>query len=141
MKNPKTKKTNHSNDLNDYIKESHIKAVEEFNEELRSWDKETSEKEPTLYENPNTSFTLSELYIENGYLKYRYGGREDEEEIIHLDDVTNQYYEDGTDGIMEYIKFLRNCLKHAKKYWNMEAEKLDKLQDGDGEDNEDNEEE
>lgn len=139
MKEPK--KTNHKNDLNDYIRKSHIKAVDKFNEELRAWATETGEEEPTLYENANTSFTLSKLRVEHGYLKFRYDGCDDKERVVFLDDETCQYYEADTDGIMENIKFWRKCLNRAKRYWGMDSDKLDKLQDGEIDDDEEDDNE
>ena len=47
-------------DLNTFIKKSHIKAVAKFNEELKAFARETGEEPTRLYENANTSFTLSD---------------------------------------------------------------------------------
>lgn len=124
--------------LIDYIKKSHIKAVQEFNEELQAWAKETGEEQPTLYENANTSFTLSDIAISNdGQLFYTYDGQVNFEVIVRYDDIDKCYYEDeGSEGIMEYIKFWRACLRRAKRYWEMDSDKLDKIQDGEIEDDE-----
>lgn len=130
----KPKKTNPTNDLNDYIRKSHIKAVEKFNEELKAFAAESGEEEPRLYEDPFTSFTLSKLRVENGYLKFRYDDCEDKERVVFLDDETCKYYEADTDGIMDYIKFWRKCLNRAKRYLCMDPEKLDSIQDGEIED-------
>lgn len=53
---------------------------------------------------------------------------------------TNDYYhkeEDGSlseregiDSIPEYIKFWRACLRRAKRYWSMDGDKLDAIQNG-----------
>lgn len=126
-------------DLNVYIKKSHLKAVEKFNEELKNWAKETGEAEARLYEDANTSFTLSDLHVEHGYLKFKYDGQDDKERMVYLDTDDNQYYEDDLDGIISWIQFWRKCLKRAKRYWAMDPDRLDKIQDGEAEDNDDEE--
>lgn len=59
-----------------YIKKSHLKAVQRFNEELKAFAKETGEEVATLYEDANTSFTLSDISIsQDGQLFYTYDGQ------------------------------------------------------------------
>ena len=125
-----------------YIKKSHIKAVQKFNEELAAFAKETGEDAPTLYEDANTSFTLCDLAISNdGQLFYTYDGQVEFEVIVRYDEDENCYYEDeGSEGIMEYIKFWRKCLRRAKRYWAMDSDKLDAIQDGEQEDDDEEEE-
>ena len=127
--------------LCDYIKKSHINAVIKLNEDLKAWAKETGEDEATLYEDANTSFTLSNLAISNdGQLFYDYDGKTDFVVIVDVDEETGEYYEDeGIDGIMEYVKFWRACLRRAKRYWNMDSDKLDAIQNGEAEDEEEDE--
>ena len=127
-------------DLNKYIKKGHIRAVEKFNEELKAWAKETGEDEATLYEDANTSFTLSNLRVEHGYLKYRYDGCDEKERIVIEGPREGVYVETEYDGIMDYVKFWRKCLKRAKRYWAMDPDRLDKIQDGAAEDINDDEE-
>ena len=116
-------------DRNIYIKKSHIKAVEKFNEELKAWAKETGEKEPTLYEDAFTSFTLSDPVVENGWLKFNYDGQPDSVNCVMKDKVTEEYYEDeGIDDIMGYVRFWRKCLNRARKFWNMDPDHLDAIQ-------------
>ena len=124
--------------LNDYIKKSHLKAVEKFNEELKAWAKETEEDAAVLYEDANTSFTLSNLRVENGRLNYLYDGREKGERVV-ICYGRGKYYENEIDGIMDAIKFWRGCLRRAKKYWAMDPDKLDRIQDGEEDDIEDEE--
>lgn len=128
-------------DLIDYIKKSHLKAVEKFNEELKAWAKETGENPVTLYEDAFTSFTLADVAIsQDGQLFYTYDGKIEFDVIVRKDEFTKKYYEDeGMDGIMEYVKFWRKCLKRAKKYWSMPVEQLDAIQDGEAEEEEDEE--
>lgn len=129
-------------DLIKYIKKSHIKAVEKFNEELKAWEKETGEYPATLYEDAYTSFTLSDIAISNdGQLFYTYDGQVESEVIVRQDEETGEYWEDdGIDGIMEYVKFWRKCLRRAKRYWSMDPDELDAIQDGEAEDEEEEEE-
>lgn len=121
--------------LIDYIKKSHLKAVEKFNEELAAWAKETGETPVTLYEDAFTSFTLANVAVsDDGQLFYDYDGQTEFEVIVRKDDETGEYYEDdGMDGIMEYVRFWRKCLKRAQKYWSMPVEELDSIQSGEAE--------
>ena len=127
--------------LIDYIKKSHIKAVQKFNEELAAFAKETGESPVTLYEDANTSFTLCDIAIsQDGQLFYTYDGQVEFEVEVRFDEETNDYYEEfGSESIMEYIKFWRKCLRRAKRYWAMDSEKLDAIQDGEIEDDEEEE--
>lgn len=121
--------------LNDYIKKSHIRAVEKFNEELDAWAKETGDNAAVLYEDANISFTLSHVHVMEGCLCYTYDGHDEHETIVLKDDDTKRYYEiEDIEGIMEWIKFWRKCLRRAKRYWAMDPDKLDKIQDGEAED-------
>lgn len=128
-------------DLNKYIKESHIRAVDKFNEELKALAKETGEDEPTLYESSNISFTLADIHVENGWLKFDYDGQHDGERMVEMDDLDGKYYEiEGVDSIMEYVKFWRKCLNRAKKFWAMDPDHLDAIQNGEAEFNNDEDE-
>ena len=126
--------------LNEYIKTKHIRALEKFNEELQIWTKETGEEEATLYEDANTSFTLSDLKLCDGNLYYRYDGKIEKENVVCYDDEEKTYYEkEGMDSIMDCLKFWRLCLRRAKRYWSMDSDRLDAIQNGDIEDSEDEE--
>lgn len=118
-------------DLNKYIKKSHIKMVENFNADLEAFRKETGEPVATLYEDANTSFTLSSVRVEEGRLKYTYDGKEEYEEALWVDEEDGSLSErDDIDSIPEYIKFWRACLRRAKRYWSMDGDKLDAIQNG-----------
>ena len=118
-------------DLNKYIKKSHIKMVENFNADLEAFRKETGEPVATLYEDANTSFTLSSVRVEEGRLKYTYDGKEEYEEALWVDEEDGSLSErDDIDSIPEYIKFWRACLRRAKRYWSMDCDKLDAIQNG-----------
>lgn len=109
--------------------------VVKFNKDLEDWAKTTGEDEPTLYEDINTFFTLSNMRLENGCLLYNYDGREEQEQIVLFDEDEQEYYElQGIDGIAEGIKFWRSCLRRAKRYWETDSDTLDKMSDGEIED-------
>lgn len=128
-----------------YIKKSHIKAVEKFNEELKGGRKrpEKSLSHSTRMLSLASPFTLADVAIsQDGQLFYTYDGKVEFEVIVRKDEFTKKYYEDeGMDGIMEYVKFWRKCLNRAKKYWSMDSEKLDRLQDPENEEEDEDEEE
>lgn len=126
-------------DLNQYIKKSHLKMVEKFNADLEAFRKETEEKAATLYEDADTSFTLANVRVENGCLLYEYDGREESESMLVYDDDEQDFFEEDIDGIAEWVKFWRKCLNRAKRYWSMDTETLDKIQNGEIEDKEDEE--
>lgn len=130
-------------DLNKYIKKSHIKAVLKFAGELELFRIETgNEPEATLYEDAFTSFTLSEIKVENGQLCYKQDGTHYNENVVNFDEDEGRYYEDeGIDSIMEYVKFWRKCLRCAKRYWSMDVDKLDAIQSGEQEDEEEDDQE
>lgn len=129
-------------ELISYIKKSHIKALDRFREELQAFAKETGEEAPTLYENANTSFTLANITISNdGKLLYDYDGKTESEVEVIWDEEENDYFENiGSESIMSYISFWRKCLNKAKKYWAMDPAKLDAIQDGEVEEEDDEEE-
>lgn len=127
-------------DLNIFIKKSHLKALEKFKAELETFRLETGDEVAVLYEDPFTSFKLGDIKCENGILSYRYDDGRDFERVVLRDPVNRKYYEmDYMDGIMDYIKFWRKCLKRAKRYWAMDPDRLDKIQDGVIEDKEEDE--
>jgi hypothetical protein len=129
-------KTNRSVDLNDYIKKSHIRALENFKAELEKY-KTLGDPDGTLYEDPYTSFTLDNIILVDGELHYDYDGKREIDVIVRKDEETGEYFEDdGMDGLMETVKFWRKCLKRAQRYWYMPTEQLDAIQDGEVEDEE-----
>lgn len=116
--------------------------VEKFNAELEAFRQETeSGNTPaTLYEDAFTSFTLNNIKVENGRLLFEYDGKQESETIVRYDEDEKMYYEEDLDGIAEWIKFWRACLKRAKRYFAMDTDKLDKIQDGEIEDDEEDNE-
>lgn len=127
-------------DLNNYIKKSHITALEKFKAELERY-KTECDPDGWLYEDANTSFTLSDIHLMEGCLCYTYDGKDDHDTLVQKDPDTGEYYEiEGPDSLMGIIKFWRKCLKRAKRYWAMDPDWLDKIQDGAAEDINDDEE-
>ena len=118
-----------------------IKAFEKFNEDLKTFGEQTGEVFVTLYEDANTTREVANFKLyKNGKLKWVemedvYQDRQIisitmQEEYVHTDD----------DDIQDTLKFWRANLRRAKRYWAMDAETLDKIQDGQVEDITDTEE-
>ncbi len=126
--------------LNQYIKKSHLRMAERFNADLEAFREYTGDTAAVLYEDAYTSFTLANVRVENGCLQYEYDGKLEQEAIVLQDEDTKEYYEEEYDGISEWIKFWRACLRRAKRYWEMDTDTLDAIQSGEKEDNEDDEE-
>ena len=130
---------NDNNDLNTYIKKSHIRALEDFKAALDKY-KTLGDPDGTLYEDPYTSFTLDNIMLVDGELHYDYDGKPEKDVIVRKDEETGEYWEDDSlDGLMETVKFWRKCLKRAQRYWFMPTEQLDAIQDGEIEDEEEEE--
>lgn len=128
-------------DLNQYIKKSHLRMVEKFKEDLEIFRQQTGDKIAELYEDTYTSFKLGDIKVENGILSYQYDDGRDFDRIVLQDPDTKEYYEDESlDSLPEIIKFWRKCLRRAKRYWSMDPDRLDKIQDGEIEDQDDEEE-
>lgn len=127
--------------LNQYIKKSHLKAIDKFNEELLAFAEETGENPPTLYEDMFTPFTLSNIRVENGILYWDQDGKPDFCKIVLFDDEEGVYYEDEFDGIMDSLRYWKSCLRKAKKYWSMNPDDLDAIYDERKPDIEDEDEE
>lgn len=127
--------------LNQYIKKSHLRMVEKFKEDLEMFRQQTGDKVAELYEDAYTSFKLGDIKVENGILSYQYDDGRDFDRIVLQDPDTKEYYEDESlDSLPEIIKFWRKCLRRAKRYWSMDPDRLDKIQDGEIEDQDDEEE-
>ena len=114
-----------------------IKAFEKFNEDLKEFGEQPGEVFVTLYADANTTRKAANFTLyKNGKLTRvemedtgKDGQRVHEsrhEEYLHTDD----------DDIQDTLKFWRANLRRAKRYWAMNAETLDKIQDGEIEDTE-----
>lgn len=114
-----------------------IKAFEKFNEDLKTFGEQTGEVFVTLYEDANTTRKVANFKLyKNGKLTWVemedvYADRQMicepmKEEYLHTDD----------DDIKDTLNFWRANLRRAKRYWAMNTETLDKIQDGEIEDTE-----
>ena len=104
-----------------------IKAFEKFNADLKAFAEETEEIFPTLYEDAYTTRQVTNFrLLKNHKLKWvemENGKTRDNEEVL-VDD----------EDAREWLSFWRANLRRAKKYWSMDSEILDKIQDGELED-------
>ena len=118
--------------------DSLIKAFEKFNEDLKTFGEQTGEVFVTLYEDANTTRRVANFKLyKNGKLKWvemedvyqdrQIISRAMQEEYVHTDD----------DDIKESLYFWRANRRRAKRYWAMDVETLDAIQDGEMEDIED----
>ena len=114
------------------ISARHIKAWEKFNEELEAFRIEIGEQEfVTLYEDAYTTREVKDFKMtKTGILTwwehetFKEATRQEREQMIDEDDAR------------EWLKYWRAAFRKAKRYWSMDAEILDKIQDGELEDTE-----
>ena len=114
-----------------------IKAFEKFNEDLKTFGEQTGEVFVTLYEDANTTRRVANFRLhKNGKLSWV------EMEDVYADrqmicePMKEEYYHTDDDDIRDTLNFWRANLRRAKRYWAMNAETLDKIQDGEIEDTE-----
>ena len=107
----------------------HISAWMNFNNALDNFRAETGDDFAILYEDANTTRQVKDFKIDvNGTLTwyeldwFRGTITENREQVLDVDDGK------------EWLRFWRNCLKRAKRYWSMDAVELDRIQDGEQED-------
>ena len=116
------------------ISARHIKAWEKFNEELEAFKAETGQEGfVTLYEDAYTTREVKDFKMtDTGELTWQ------EYECYGYKDNTTQEREQmmDEDDAREWLKFWRANFRRAKRYWAMDAEILDKIQDGELEDTE-----
>ena len=103
-------------------------TIDKFNAELKEWAEYTGEKVATLYEDIWTDFTLEKVSVKGNKLAYWYDGRKETEQVYDWEEVK------------DYLSFWRSCLRRAKRYWETAPDTLDKMSDGEIEDNEEAEE-
>lgn len=113
------------------ITQRHIKAWQRFNDDLNAFILESEDvdnvfAEATLYEDAYTTrnvrgFTMTP----NGELSWTEDGKKNVEQMYDEDDAR------------EWLSFWRANLRRAKRYWSMDSERLDAIQDGEIEDEED----
>lgn len=103
------------------ISDRTVKAFDKFNADLTAFLKD-SDNSP-LYEDAFTTRQVSDFAISHsGTLHWIEDGRTETEKMFDEDEAK------------DYLKFWRACLRRAKRYWSMDTETLDKIQDGEMED-------
>lgn len=109
------------------------RAVRELNVQIEEFRLESTPETPDveLYEDANTTRRVRpnfKLYL-NGKMTWTEDGR------------TEDYEHFDADDIRDTLKFWRACLRRARKYWAMNADTLDAIQNGEREDINDEEDE
>lgn len=95
-----------------------VKAFERFNADLEAFRKETGDELATLYEDAYTSRNVKSFRLSlAGTLTWKEDGKWDRETMFDDDEAR------------DYLSFWRSCLRRAKRYWSMDTEKLDAIQD------------
>lgn len=113
------------------ISDRMVKAFERFNADLKAFGNETEETFVTLYEDAYTSRRVANFRLyKNGKLTWVEYNEKDQ--LSHQE--TEQVYDD--DDAKDWLSFWRANLRRAKRYWSMDTEILDKIQDGEKEDTE-----
>lgn len=106
-----------------------IKAWERFDDDLNAFIKESEgdnqNAEAILYEDAFTTRSVRTFIMaEDGELIWIEDGKLQTEQMRCEEEAR------------EYLSFWRGCLRRAKKYWSMDSETLDQIQDGLKEDEE-----
>ena len=115
------------------ISARHLKAWEKFSSDLAAFAQETGQDYTTLYEDAYTTREVKDFKMtQDGILTWwecetfpREKVRQEQEQMMDEDDAR------------EWLKFWRANLRRAKRYWEMDTDTLDKIQDGELEDIED----
>ena len=112
------------------ISTRHIKAWQRFNDDLNAFILESEDNsvtaEATLYEDAYTTRSVRDFTMTpSGQLSWIEDGGLNVEKMFDEDDAK------------EWLSFWRANLRRAKRYWSMDSEILDAIQDGVIEDDED----
>ena len=114
-----------------------IKDIEKFKEDLAAFAEETGEQFPTLYEDANTMIQVKNLlFTYEGTLHWT---DEDDHECWEAYITEDEDGVERWDAFYEWdsgLKYWKATLRRAKRYWQMDTEKLDAIQDGQIEDEE-----
>ena len=113
------------------MKDTTIKAWAKFNDEVKAFGEETGEVFVTLYEDAFTTRQVANFKLcKNGKLTWvemdlfdRNGISRKESEMMFDDDDAK-----------DWLKFWKANLRRARKYWSMNTETLDAIQEGEKED-------
>lgn len=116
-----------------------VNAFERFNADLDTFRNETGEDFAPLYEDSTTLRQVKNFRLyKNGKLTW------EEKEMVwdralggyNYAPTHNTEQMEDDDEAREWLSFWRANLRRAKRYWSMDTEKLDKIQDGEIEDEE-----
>lgn len=106
------------------ISQRHINAWVRFNDALDEFRKETGDDLAILYEDAYTTRNVKDFQMTKfGSLTWK------------EDDLIEQEFMYDEDDAREWLKFWKACLRRAKRYWAMDSDRLDAIQDGLEEDN------
>lgn len=101
-----------------------VKAFEKFNLDLKAFGQETEETFVVLYEDAYTTRKVAanfKLYL-NGKLTWT--------EVTDGEARLEEYHHCDEDDVEDTLSFWKANLRRAKRYWAMDTEILDKIQDG-----------
>ena len=114
------------------IHNKHVKAWEKFNQKLNAFREETGDDFAILYEDANTTREVKDFkLLEDNTLIW-------EERDGNSPRTRNfEVFEDLENDSKDWLSFWKGCLRKAKRYWSMDAVELDRLQDGETNDEED----
>lgn len=108
------------------ISDRMVKAFERFNADLEAFRMETGDEVAVLYEDAYITRNVKDFRLcKNGKLTWTEDGGKESEQMFDDDDAK------------DWLSFWRANLRRAKRYWSMNTETLDKIQDGEIEDKED----
>lgn len=116
-----------------------VKAFDKFNADLNAFALETGEEIPTLYEDINTTRQVSNFRLcKNGVLHWTEVDRRFNPKTWGYDPIVVRESEQlsSEDEAREYLSFWRANLRRARRYFATAGETLDKMADGEMEDNE-----
>lgn len=98
-----------------------VKAFQKFNADLENFLKDSDNS--ALYEDAFTTRNVSSFRLSlAGTLTWKEDGRWERETMFDDDDAN------------DWLKFWKSCLRRAKRYWSMDTETLDAIQEGEKED-------
>ena len=109
--------------MKDICSKKTVKAFERFNADLNGFRLETGDEYATLYEDAYTTREVKNFRLcLNGTLSWV---------EIEARGVPAKYYERmfDDDEARDFLSFWRACLRRAKRYWAMDVETLDAIQD------------
>lgn len=110
------------------ISERMVKAFERFNADLEAFRMEAGDEVAVLYEDAFTTRNVKDFRLcKNGKLTWCEDGGKEVEQMFDDDDAK------------DWLSFWRANLRRAKRYWSMETETLDKIQDGEIQDKDEEE--